>query len=104
MAKYIDVESLVVAYDGHTPDDEFSKGVDFVLDLLDSKPPADVRPVVRGRWIHFDLDSDRYVEVKCSVCRKHFTVDAVRWCGIGVVEGDLRYCPNCGEDTRGGDA
>lgn len=46
MAKYIDVESLVVCYSGHTPDDEFSKGVDFVLDLLDSKPPEDVRLVV----------------------------------------------------------
>lgn len=46
MAKYIDVESLTVAYSGHTPDDEFSKGVDFVLDLLDSKQPEDVRPVV----------------------------------------------------------
>lgn len=46
MAKYIDVESLVVGYSGHTPDDEFSKGVNFVLDLLDSKPPADVKPVV----------------------------------------------------------
>ena len=74
------------------------------LKLLDEIPPADVRPAVRGRWIHFDLDSDRYVEVKCSVCRKHFTVDAVRWCGIGVVEGDLHYCPNCGADNRGGDA
>lgn len=25
MAKYIDVESFVVGYSGHTPDDEFSK-------------------------------------------------------------------------------
>jgi hypothetical protein len=50
MAKYIDVESLVVGYSGHTPDDEFSKGVDFVLNLLDSKLPADVRPVIRGGW------------------------------------------------------
>lgn len=74
---------------------------DAITLIINQFPPANVRPVVRGRWIHFYLDSDRYVEVKCSVCRKHFTVDIVRSCGIGVVEGDLRYCPNCGADMRG---
>lgn len=86
MAKYIDVESLVVGYSGHTPDDEFSKGVDFVLDLLDSKPPADVKPVVRGEWEHdkWGFDYDR-----CSVCGyKH------RY------PGPFYFCPNCGADTR----
>ena len=68
MAKYIDVESLVVGYSGHTPDDEFSNGVDFVLDLLDSKTPADVRPVIRGRWINAERVGFGSVEAECSNC------------------------------------
>ena len=90
MAKYIDVESLVVGYSGHTPDDDFSKGVDFVLDLLDSKPPADVRPVVHGRWIEYDDDYGAYC---CSVCEQDAPEDT-KW----------PYCPNCMADMRGGDA
>lgn len=72
MAKYLDVESLVIVSRGHTPDDEFSKGVDFVLDLLDSKPPADVRPVVLCKdCVHWDCDTiemhDRCNNVKEGV-------------------------------------
>ena len=83
MAKYIDVESLVVGYSGHTPDDDFSKGVDFVLDLLDSKPPADVRPVVRGKWEITPF------YIKCLECRE---------CFILIPQN---FCPHCGADMRG---
>lgn len=86
MAKYIDVESLVVGYSGHTPDDEFSKGVDFVLDLLDSKPPADVRPVVRGRWIPFTSEAAGDIWY-CSTC------------GVGFAH-HMDFCPHCGADMR----
>lgn len=87
MAKYIDVESLVVGYSGHTPDDEFSKGVDFVLDLLDSKPPADVRPVVRGRWIPFTSEAAGDIWY-CSACEIGFS-------------HHMDFCPHCGADMRG---
>lgn len=82
MAKYINVDSLVVAYSGHTPDDEFSKGVDFVLDLLDSKPPADVRPVVRGQWVR---NNGRWCCDKCT-------------CPVQVIRSP--FCPNCGANMR----
>lgn len=87
MAKYIDVESLVVGYSGHTPDDDFSKGVDFVLDLLDSKPPADVRPVVRGNWKFKNTDAHTLDVRTCSVCglKKVFVTN---------------FCPSCGADMR----
>ena len=89
MAKYIDVESLVVAYSDHTLDDEFSKGVDFVLDLLDSKPPADVKPVVRGKWIIHDCG-----EATCPVCK-------TRQKNIWDYDGWQNFCGNCGADMRG---
>lgn len=94
MAKYIDVESLVVAYSGHTPDDEFSKGVGFVLGLLDSKPPADVRPVRRGRWKRTRL------EWYCTNCELYppFPLD------YDPEEKGVPYCQWCGADMRGGDA
>lgn len=90
MAKYIDVESLVVAYSGHTPDDEFSKGVDFVLDLLDSKPPADVRPVVRSHWKKNDNGT-----YSCERC--HSWIPEEQW-------HYANWCLYCGADMRGGDA
>lgn len=88
MAKYIDVESLVVGYSGHTPDDEFSKGVDFVLDLLDSKPPEDVRPIIRAKWI---LEENMYgfLTCECSNCRE-VTNETV------MGKPRFNYCPMCG--------
>lgn len=40
-----------------------------ICDLYDLKklPPADVRPVVRGEWLHEDSASN-YLAFKCSVC------------------------------------
>ena len=47
---------------------------------------ADVRPVVRGKWV----DTDNYYQRwKCSVCGCH-TRDAAP-----------NFCPNCGADMRG---
>ena len=99
MAKYIDVESLVVGYSGHTPDDEFSKGVDFVLDLLDSKPPADVKPVIHGRWIKvrgfFTPGGDPVWQ--CSECGKGRHVYGIEHGSYGsdVSDGQWLACPNC---------
>ena len=61
---------------------------------------ADVRPVVRGHWINYDSDSERYDDIGCPNCHKRFTVDAERFCDIGFVESDLKFCPNCGADMR----
>lgn len=88
MAKYIDVESLVVGYSGHTPDDDFSKGVDFVLDLLDSKQGEDVRPVVRGKWISKDKIFGG-IPFACSNCGEE-TRDTV------MGKPRFRFCPMCG--------
>lgn len=49
-----------------------------------------------GKWIHYDCEDDKYDDICCSECKKKFTVDADRWCDIGLIATDLKYCPNCG--------
>ena len=52
---------------------------------IDSIPAADVRPVVRGRWVYeHDYYGSRY---RCSSCG--YTIHPVD-------ESGARYCPNCG--------
>lgn len=57
-----------------------------VDDFIMALPPADVRPVVRGRWIDYD---DDYGALCCSVCEKDAPEDT-QW----------NFCPNCGADMR----
>lgn len=54
--------------------------------VVRSIPPADVRPVVRGKWEHLNwgFDYDR-----CSECGYEH-----RW------PGPFYFCPNCGADMR----
>lgn len=63
-------------------------------------PAADVRENVSAKWIDMDSDSERYDEIRCSNCKHSYTVDAYRWCDIGFIAGDLKYCPNCGADMK----
>lgn len=53
-------------------------------------PAADVRPVVRGRWIEkpYLLGTTNV----CSVCGENY----------GMPHGKYNFCPNCGADMRGG--
>ena len=54
---------------------------------INSIPAADVKPVVRGEWVHFDGGfSDHYY---CTACHKDI-----------VLTGNWRFCPNCGADMR----
>ena len=55
-----------------------------------------------GKWIGLDSDAFRYDDIMCSECGKHYTVDADRWCDIGFVAEDLKFCPNCGSYNGGG--
>lgn len=53
-------------------------------DFIASLPAADVRPVVRGKWMHKEITSDFHVIGQCSVCKERRRID--------------NYCPNCGAD------
>lgn len=48
---------------------------------------ADVRPVVRGRWLH-ETEIEGHACGECSACHKIRVID--------------NFCPNCGADMRGG--
>lgn len=75
---YKDVSSLeIFAYKSNNED--FDKGVMFVLEKLDALPVAEVTPVVHGRWIANRI---------CSVCRKGLT----EW----AAQNSYYYCPHCG--------
>ena len=100
---------MVVGYSGHTPDDDFSKGVDFVLDLLDSKSPADVRPVVRGKWEwrrrhrggfrRVTGEDDFGVSHTITVDQRYVIDDPYcPFCGKLNESVFLNFCPNCGAD------
>ena len=54
--------------------------------IEDDIPAADVRPVVRGKWVQGDMPT--YGGYKCSVC------------GANTVLYKANFCPNCGADMR----
>lgn len=58
--------------------------------VIRSIRPADVRPVVRGRWIEkpYLLGTTNV----CSVCGENY----------GMPHGKYNFCPSCGADMRGG--
>ena len=61
--------------------------------ILDEVPPADVRPVIRGRWINEERVGFGSVEAECSNCGRRMIYNPA-W----------RCCPWCMADMRGGDA
>ena len=61
-------------------------GIMDVLDAVEDFPAADVRPVVRGKWVQGDMPT--YGGYKCSVC------------GANTVQYKAYFCPNCGADMR----
>lgn len=88
MAEYIDKQKLIDELD-----DKYSLGDigrmehDIIVDALLYAKPADVRPVVRGRWIDYDDDYGAY---SCSECEQNAPEDT-QW----------NFCPHCGTDMRG---
>lgn len=86
MAEYIDREA-VLAQAGNCYDHEghllYAVGTGNILRI----PAADVKPVVRGKWILPTVINGRAYKIPhCSVC------DCVP-CGV---DENTRFCPNCG--------
>ena len=81
MAEYIDKDTAITAVG-----EAIADGASW-FDALERIPPADVRPVVRGRW---EIQSCGMggENVFCSVCK----------CGSG--RPYWPFCPMCGADMR----
>lgn len=64
---------------------------DYLREIIESVPAADVAPVVHGRWGtgRFDLETGNYEE-QCTRCRNFSK------------EYGKPYCPNCGAKMDGG--
>ena len=60
---------------------------------------ADVRPVVRGKWIQTTQPMGWREEdcAECSVCGDDFVLD--EW-AMDDFTNLMHYCPNCGADMR----
>lgn len=58
-------------------------------------PAADVRPVVRGKWIDRDDDYYGWNMWACSACGEEFVLTE------GTPDmNEYHFCPNCGADMR----
>ena len=103
MAEYIEREKAIqvvldacnecldtcAEFDGIVPDCNQCM-LDGVHRRLRATPAADVRPVVKARWVYTDMS-----RLVCSNCGSPvaFALKADGW-----HHGD--YCPNCGADMR----
>ena len=111
MAEYIEKQAAmdkfaeVVAPSNHS---DFQRAPTWndAVDIIENFPPADVRPVVRGRW---EMDSDNIphcTECGCVAPQRLFLQLQSLACTTQFVVSN--YCPDCGSyngaDMRGGDA
>lgn len=97
MAEYIGREAAIKAMEkaDYTliADDADSCKVDYLREIIESVPAADVVPVVHGRWER-DEDGDWY----CTNC-----YEVVAICESGRERTYRKpYCPNCGAKMDGG--
>lgn len=92
MAEYIEKQAVLDEIDEEIQEfPECEYALSFSKRWIKKLPPADVRPVVRGEWLHEDSASN-YLAFKCSVC------------GTGGRLYKFPFCSQCGADMRGGDA
>lgn len=63
---------------------------DYVYSRMAEIPPADVRPVVRGRWINEERVGFGSFEAECSNCGRRLIFNSAWMC-----------CPWCMADMRG---
>lgn len=89
MAEYIKRETAIKAVEkaDYTAiaDDADSCKADYLREIIESVPAADVVPVVHGEWIHHDDGV-----VTCSKCGNAESSDSYycRYCGAKMDEGE----------------
>lgn len=95
MAEYIEREKAIETvkfYDG------YNDPIPWAVDSLKVIPAADVRPVVRGKWIESDLDKDC---VTCSNRKRLKLNDRHAFTKLAFEDWGLKFCPNCGARMDG---
>lgn len=95
MAEYIKREAAIKAMEkaDYTliANDADDCKADYLREIIESVPAADVAPVVHGQWGtgRFNLETGNYEE-QCTRCRNFSE------------EYGKTYCPNCGAKMDGG--
>ena len=91
MTKYVDADKLAAEgwFLQRTLRDQTSISIE--TKQLRDVSAADVKPVVKGRWISRDKRGSHV----CSVCGDEWVFNPDH--------GGFCYCPTCGADMRGGE-
>lgn len=90
MTIYIDMYDALKEFkpdEWGTPDDDFTAGVNYVLNLLEEKYGEAVQPKEYGKWIFDDPLRGDFI---CSKCLGRQIVCS-------------RYCPDCGAEMKEGE-
>ena len=91
MTKYIECEKVIEAFDDPAVERYYGDVCpESVISVIEQIPAADVRPVVRGRWVEFETDWPPRRN-RCSECG--YTTNP--W-----LAHVYNFCPNCGADMR----
>lgn len=117
MAEYIEKQAVISLpvlpkehrhYQTMNLDDAYEDGWFDAIECVEKIPPADVRPVVRGKWIkvsgYFTPGGDPVWE--CSECGKGRHVYGVEHgtYGADISDGQWVACPNCGARMEDGES
>ena len=90
--EYIEKERALQLLEENASDDE----VFFAARAIEAEPPADVKPVSKGKWI-FVLEGVLSTIYRCSHCGNYFAEHSDT---LNAGRGDKKFCPNCGADMR----
>lgn len=91
MAEYIEKQAVLDEIDKEIQEfPECGYALSFSKRWIKKLPPADVRPVVRGRWIvHYDDIWPTESTQECPECHEEVSLLI-----------DCKFCPMCGADMK----
>lgn len=93
MAEYINREAAIKAMEkaDYTliADDADSCKADYLREIIESVPAADVTPVRHGRWVDRIVDENEVIQpwMKKYYCSECLEGESQSW---------FKFCPNCG--------
>jgi len=105
MSEYIDRDKALTAFCnfcGVCPEEKRDPAQcdDILGHVLKELEPADVRPVVRGKWEFMETENIwshaelSHFYIQCSICKSQFFTDTPK------LRFAYEYCPCCGADMR----
>ena len=100
MAEYIEREALLIEHERYITEHPEVRLWTWSARLILNAPAADVRPVVRGKWVEHNYDPEYLsCDFSCSECNvylEEYYFGEGQWPG----KTDHYFCPNCGADMR----